>query len=247
MGVSLTSSLMLLMSHCWCNGWQDIPKQDVIESDLEQFQAIARLAAHLEVPSGDLDSATLNYLYANAIPSSKGGLLKSIILAVHCSERLSRRQDTHREANERLGTSLIIASLLVCKGYLLTHPEDMQTVSPAGLQFFLAEYLKPGARITLSMIENIAWKGSGTPFQWWALFTPEFIRSNEEMIRLFEDRPREAAWCGSSGRMVVAVSRSAGEVNFMTCDGDELKRSEIGATTRTTLVWDGSDYLQGRT
>ena len=29
-------------------------------------------------------------------------------------------------------------------------------------------------------------------------------------------------------------------------DGDGLKRAEIDATTRTTIIWDGSDYLQGR-
>jgi len=29
-------------------------------------------------------------------------------------------------------------------------------------------------------------------------------------------------------------------------DGDGMKKVEISGGTRTTLVWDGSDYLQGR-
>jgi YD repeat-containing protein len=35
-------------------------------------------------------------------------------------------------------------------------------------------------------------------------------------------------------------------VNTMTYDGDGFKRAEISATGTTTLIWDGSDYLQGR-
>ncbi len=29
-------------------------------------------------------------------------------------------------------------------------------------------------------------------------------------------------------------------------DGDGLKRSETTGSGRTTLIWDGADYLQGR-
>ncbi len=29
-------------------------------------------------------------------------------------------------------------------------------------------------------------------------------------------------------------------------DGDGLKRSETNGSGRTTLIWDGADYLQGR-
>lgn len=36
-------------------------------------------------------------------------------------------------------------------------------------------------------------------------------------------------------------------VNTMTYDGDGLKRNEIAGSGRTTLVWDGTDYLQART
>ncbi len=32
-------------------------------------------------------------------------------------------------------------------------------------------------------------------------------------------------------------------VNAFLYDGDGLKRVEIGGSARTTLIWDGSDYL----
>jgi hypothetical protein len=35
-------------------------------------------------------------------------------------------------------------------------------------------------------------------------------------------------------------------VNTFLYDGDGLKLVEISGSTRTTLVWDGTDYLQGR-
>lgn len=38
----------------------------------------------------------------------------------------------------------------------------------------------------------------------------------------------------------------SGNLVTYTFDGDGLKRSEISSTGRTTLVWDGTDYLQER-
>lgn len=38
----------------------------------------------------------------------------------------------------------------------------------------------------------------------------------------------------------------SGNLVTYTYDGDGLKRSEISSTGRTTLVWDGTDYLQER-
>ncbi len=42
------------------------------------------------------------------------------------------------------------------------------------------------------------------------------------------------------------MHKEGATVNTMTYDGDGLKRAEIAASGRTTLVWDGADYLQGR-
>ena len=39
---------------------------------------------------------------------------------------------------------------------------------------------------------------------------------------------------------------NGGTVTTYTYAGDGLKRSEVVAGAVTTLVWDGSDYLQGR-
>ena len=39
---------------------------------------------------------------------------------------------------------------------------------------------------------------------------------------------------------------NGGTVSTYSYDGDGLKRAEIVAGAVTTLVWDGSDYLQGR-
>ena len=43
------------------------------------------------------------------------------------------------------------------------------------------------------------------------------------------------------------MHKEAATVNTMTYDGDGLNRNEIAVSGRTTLVWDGTDYLQART
>lgn len=44
----------------------------------------------------------------------------------------------------------------------------------------------------------------------------------------------------------LAVYAQAGLVTSYTYDGDGLKRSENTPSGFTTLIWDGSEYLQGR-
>ena len=40
--------------------------------------------------------------------------------------------------------------------------------------------------------------------------------------------------------------RQNAAINTYLYDGDDLKRVEISGPNRVTIVWDGSDYLQGR-
>ena len=47
-----------------------------------------------------------------------------------------------------------------------------------------------------------------------------------------------------SGTLVMNVGKSIG--NSYTDSSDDLKRSEQVGSSITTLVWDGRDYLQGR-
>ena len=42
------------------------------------------------------------------------------------------------------------------------------------------------------------------------------------------------------------VHQSGSSTATYTCDGDGMKRLEPVDGVRTTLVWDGTDYLQGR-
>jgi YD repeat-containing protein len=47
-------------------------------------------------------------------------------------------------------------------------------------------------------------------------------------------------------RLIVHHDLVSGDRVTYTYSGDGLKRSEITSSGRTTLVWDGSEYLQGR-
>ena len=44
-------------------------------------------------------------------------------------------------------------------------------------------------------------------------------------------------------RLVSHITHDTATPTTYTCDGTGLKRAEITNSSRTTLMWDGSDYL----